>query len=150
MDAEMVEEPVFRPSKRRRFLRKRQSGDEQDDDDGSRISPPQRAAVQVEDAPEDIDGHHLGDKNVSVAELLRLRKSHRSRKGGIEFSTTGAKVEEGSGSTTALAVQNAAEHHLDAIVDRFVPHSGQVVDVDKHMYVVPPKLSTLQPSGIRG
>ncbi len=114
---------AFRPAKRKNFTRNRRASDSQE-------SEPQ--AVDT-DSPES----NSGTASLHVSEILRLRKN-KSRKIGIEFSNTRTRGSEPPPSSTDLATDGEDGERLKAISDRFVTHSGQIVDVDKHMFVIPP------------
>lgn len=148
-DANMDEGSSFRPAKRRKFLRKRQ------DVEGSESAlapfrPPEVSAIQSDVESHAINQEPHGGKEISVAEIMRLRKLNRSRKGGIEFSTTTSKLHDATPSITTLALRDAEEQRFTAIADRFTPHSGQVVDVDKHMYVLSKDVCPSDLHGNRG
>ena len=99
----------------------------------------------------DSDAEDLGlalpTSQLSVSSLLRARKSLQRRRGGIEFSkaipTPTTNIE------TALMPSN---HPLEdeappiQITDRFAPQTGQVANVDKHMYEPPSFQDFHQPS----
>lgn len=133
-----------RPSKRQKFYRKRGDDEPQLSDD----------EAKVEEAPENLDGpttdelisnhgsiqkwdaeqdQHLP---VSASELIFRRKAQRRRL-GIEFNnsvndrTSPAPIE-----SNAVALQDDAPE-LKTLNDRFTAQTGQVADVDKHMYVCP-------------
>jgi hypothetical protein len=136
-DSIMDEGPLFRPVKRRKFLRKRpeeiSAGSESFPVESLPSLPP--AVVRREDnelpqsPPDEEDS-----KDLSVAEIIRQRKVRKVRK-GIEFSnSTSQPVEEPS---SALIIQDAEAGKVKDMADRFTPHTGQVIDANKHMYVVP-------------
>lgn len=122
-----TQETFFRPIKKRKFLRRRPEHTEEtrspsEDREHNANTPP------VESAGEADDG-------VQTSDVLRLRRQHRARKGGIEFSTTSRKNandDEHGPTTTAEELEDERIRHM---CDRFTAHTGQTVDVDKHMYV---------------
>lgn len=125
MDTEREIESLFRPIKRRRHARKRSESQEEEPSNGE-VS---EASLPI---PDEYDKSKL-------AQLLRARKADRSRRHGVTFTNapnikTGESLEASSAS---LVRHNPEAERLKAISDRFVPHTGQPVDVDKHMFVTP-------------
>ena len=120
---------AFRPAKRRKFTRNRRASESEEPE-------PQR----VDTASPEPD---LGPVSVHVSDVVRLRKN-KSRKNGIEFSNTKTRSSEPPLSPTDLATAGDDGERLKAISDRFVTHSGQVVDVDKHMFVFPSIMQVLK------
>lgn len=114
---------AFRPAKRRKFTRNRRASDSQE-------SQPQLMETA---SPEP----NSGAASIHVSDILRLRKN-KGRKIGIEFSNTRTRSSEPPPSSTNLATDGEDGQILKAISDRFVTHSGQIVDVDKHMFVFLP------------
>jgi hypothetical protein len=118
---------VFRPVKRRKFTRSRRASENSD-------SEPQRDIAASPD--------NRGDAaDASASGLLRLQKS-KARKNGIMFSNTMARTSEPPPSTDIALIDPEAER-FKAVSDRFVAHSGQVVDIDKHMFVLPSPHKTM-------
>ncbi|BCR92349.1 telomere length and silencing 1 family protein [Aspergillus chevalieri] len=114
-------ESLFRPVKRRKFLRRRPDHEQEDielNDDSGRDTK-----SSTSQTPQEID------------DVVRLRRPQRTRKGGIEFSTTGSR-QTADNDAQAVAQRSAEEtedERLRAMCDRFTAHTGQTVDVDKHM-----------------
>lgn len=133
MDTEISEAPVvsFRPVKRQKFLRKRL---EQPDD----VPTPDNAGTIYNTASQEIQGDNtqLQDAGTQseIPNIMRPRKFQRMRKGGIEFSTSSSQSAD-KNNTLALSVEDTEADILKARLDRFTAHTGQKVDVDKHMYV---------------
>ena len=124
MDTELtsVESTAFRPAKRRKFTRNR------------------RAPESDELQPLRLDSDSLDNDSEAlvapVADILRLRKT-KTRRNGIEFSNIRTRSSEPPPVSSAdQAVVDSDKERLKAITDRFVAHSGQVVDVDRHMFVL--------------
>ncbi|KAE8132527.1 hepatocellular carcinoma-associated antigen 59-domain-containing protein [Aspergillus pseudotamarii] len=121
-------ETLFRPVKRRKFLRRRpedtledfRNENQRDDRDSDPATPSQSQA--------DNDTVHPIDP-------VRLRRLHRFRKGGIGFSTT--SPQSANNDKQAIVSTGSAEEleaqRIQAMCDRFTAHTGQTVDVDKHM-----------------
>ncbi|OJJ57820.1 hypothetical protein ASPSYDRAFT_153604 [Aspergillus sydowii CBS 593.65] len=125
MDTEVEQNPevLFRPAKRRKFQRRR---------------PEDTGGQQKQASNEDIPAtQSLGDdsETAQAADAFRLRRRHRSRKGGIEFSTTPRPTADqtGQASLSAPTEEDVDNERLRAMCDRFTAHTGQTVDVDKHM-----------------
>lgn len=117
---------LFRPAKRRKFQRTRHLTE--DGDIHAELASSETGACGARDDSPD---------EPAFTEILRQRKTNRNRRQGIEFSpmTPNAVTESStSNNLTAMAPQVA---RLRTISDRFVGHTGQVVDVDKHMFVLP-------------
>lgn len=137
MDTEIdaVSQPLFRPVKRRKFLRRR-GGDDDAVDESHRD-------VQVAEAEPTSDGQDSApaisdeaDTSIHATDILKLRKPFRPRKGGIEFSAT-SRSATGSGlksTTNGTGSEDAEALKIQAMCDRFTAHTGQKVDVDNHMY----------------
>ncbi len=121
-EADTAMAATFRPAKRRKFTRDRRISDGQE-------SKPQPVDTASPESSASTAAVHISD-------LVRLRKN-KSRKTGIEFSNTRTRSSEPPPSATDLATDGDDEERLKAISDRFVTHSGQIVDVDKHMFVFP-------------
>jgi hypothetical protein len=113
---------LFRPKKRRKFQRPKHASEDQDVDAPLTSPDNEEQSNHTSDAP-------------ALAEILKLRKANRNRRHGIEFSTSKAVPEADSSMSTSLTTTEPQADRLRAISDRFVGHTGQVVDVDKHMFV---------------
>lgn len=90
----------------------------------------------VEDLRHRADGDHSDDE-VGVSGLVRNRKQFRKPAGGVSFSnTSNAHVGSEDRFSSALVTSADINRPVD-ITQRFVSSSGQVVDVDQHMFVSP-------------
>ncbi|KAJ0416034.1 hepatocellular carcinoma-associated antigen 59-domain-containing protein [Aspergillus carlsbadensis] len=117
------QEVHFRPFKRRKFQRRRP-----DDTDSQQESPASNDASVTQDFQSDVE-------TVQTADAMRIRRLQRSRKGGIEFSAA-SRPTAGQASKTSFPITTAEDtegDRLRAMCDRFTAHTGQTVDVDKHM-----------------
>lgn len=138
MDTEISATPVvsFRPVKRQKFLRKRV--DESDD-----VPTPGNAVTAHNTASQERQGDIPGLQDVTnqseVSSIMRPRKFQRMRRGGIEFSTSSSQPAD-KNNALALSTEDTEADILKARLDRFTAHTGQKVDVDKHMYVLPHSL----------
>lgn len=132
MDAEAdpLTEPIFRPVKRRKFARRRlddtnDAGTAHDftgeSNEHDRAAPPSQSSRD-------------GDQDTETANVVRLRRAHAARKGGIGFSATSRLGRDGSRQADPVSVEDQEKERVRAMGDRFTGRTGQTVDVDKHMY----------------
>lgn len=126
MDVDTTENSsLFRPAKRRRFQRRRNPTE--DGDLHAEAASPDTSAGE--------DGSHPLDEP-AFSEILRHRRANKNRRQGIEFSTTRPTTATNATMSPSLATKEPPVDGLKAISDRFIGHTGQVVDVDKHMFVL--------------
>ena len=141
-----------RPFKRRKFYRK-QAGFPQSDQvtlaetqyssnttpnlpsvDDTPTDSPNSGLVTVDD--DDDDDEH---SSLSVAEILRRRRTSQRKRAGIEFTNAtplpANSVVEPIAGEGLLEKEDSLDKIL-TVVDRFAPQTGQVADVDKHMYAI--------------
>lgn len=147
-DTGILVDDVSRPFKRRKFYRKR--ADSPSDEAGSTASPiihasiplpdivadPLAQALKLSDVEQDMSGEN---SHFTVAEILRRRKAQR-RRGGIGFTNIATITESGvDGPRPGGDVLENEDNFgkILSVVDRFAPQTGQVADVDKHMYAAP-------------
>jgi hypothetical protein len=104
-------ESLFRPAKKRKFLRRRPD-DEPENADNQNDSP---------DAPQ--------------ASGTNNPRRPRTRKGGIGFSTA-SRLGDTQGQQVALAPAGGDpdDEKIRTMNERFTGYTGQSVDVDRHMY----------------
>lgn len=133
-----VSAPVFHPAKKRKFLRARHTDSEERNteatgDSSSQIGswPPSAARSPGENEEQD-DGD-----GAPISDIIRLRKSQKSRRAGIGFSANDKSSGGQQSSALVPAEQDVEKHQILGMEDRFTGHTGQKVDVDKHMYVPP-------------
>ncbi len=127
MDADLTGEPaLFRPNKRRKFQWSRTRTEDE------------VADIEVESAAPETSERNGQDANApAIAEILKMRKAQRNRRHGVEFSNARTNISSEDAVSTSLTTVDPQPDKLRAISDRFVGHTGQVVDVDKHMFVLP-------------
>ncbi|KAH8434756.1 uncharacterized protein LDX57_012391 [Aspergillus melleus] len=123
---------LFRPpAKKRKFLRRRAEDIPEDRaDDTLPVAPRSRSRSRSQsprNTPRDA---------TATSDFLRRRRLHRARKGGIEFSATSRQTTD---TANQSALSSATTEELEAeriqtMCDRFTAHTGQTVDVDRHMY----------------
>lgn len=135
------------PFKKRKVYRRRPQNEDNEDD--SIHSHPTATASEYMTSNEptsqrsrdaDAKVYHEQEMPLTVAEILRQRKSVHRRRGGIEYRTVDTPKKNESSSTQAASPLLDKEDTLDKIitvVDRFAPQTGQVADVDQHMYAMP-------------
>jgi hypothetical protein len=114
----MEDTAIFRPAKRRKFSRQNAARNEGETD------TPQTNVHSEQDSDEP-----------GVTSILKLRRQQRSRMGGVQFSNAKPQNMTDDCELTTLMPAEPTADLLQTITDRFVGHSGQVVDVDKHMCV---------------
>lgn len=141
-NTEMLDGRVARPFKRRKFYRKRANSP--DDEESSVELPVISNSVPDENAQtsklSDTEEHANVNSPLTVAEILRRRKAAQRRRGGIEFLNAGPVTENSAGEPRPGDEVLDNDDNLGKIltvVDRFAPSTGQVADVDKHMYTNP-------------
>ncbi|PGH11218.1 hypothetical protein AJ80_07223 [Polytolypa hystricis UAMH7299] len=139
-----LDEPLFRRAKRRKFLRKRPAEDG-DEESQTHVPAPHPSTTTeatseppVRDvlSPLPVTEDDSAAQDSQISNILALRKAHSARKGGIGFSTTtksAAGGDRASPQGDLEAIEDPLDERLQAISNRFVAHSGQKVDVDKHM-----------------
>lgn len=130
MDTEINPTSLFRPVKKRKFLRRR-PGDSLEDAQGTTVEIYGQPSDGLSSLPQS-DGL---DTSLSL-DAARLRRLQRARKGGIEFSTASRPTskDDNQKNITCTTAENMESERLQAMSDRFTAHTGQTVDVDKHMY----------------
>ncbi|MCJ1413710.1 hypothetical protein MMC32_000034 [Xylographa parallela] len=130
-----------RPAKRRKFYRRRAESDQEDLAQAPQKTIPQQPSLTLDElvtsegAAPDLCSHDE-DARLSVAEILRQRKAAQRKRAGIEFSNSshGATNPATSQLSNALTTADSIPSAIDAVIDRFTPQTGQVIDVDnKHM-----------------
>ncbi|KAK2798214.1 hypothetical protein FQN50_008912 [Emmonsiellopsis sp. PD_5] len=130
-----AQEPLFRPVKRRKFLRKRPDSSLDEAQTQPSPEPEYPAPTEPADAHFRTSQDDQAETDTSIAEIFRRRKALKARRGGIEFTAATKPTGEGTGESSEvdLAAQDAEDMRLQGISDRFVAHTGQKVDVNKHM-----------------
>ena len=142
-------EPSSRPSKRRRFYRKRANAEDETNNEGTSIesrngnsTEPLTVDEMISQSLGSTDTIAEGESEApsSVTEILRQRKVLQRRRGGIEFTNdTGNAAKDGPtepGIKSPPLVEDGAADKIMTVVNRFAPQTGQVADVDQHMYVI--------------
>lgn len=87
------------------------------------------------------------EEPLSVAEILRQRKTALRRKGGIEFTNSHTSAPSTPQASDALILkEDDTPADIKLVIERFAPQTGQVSDLaDKHMYGPPPYLPSYKP-----
>ena len=151
---EGTQHPMPPPFKKRKFYRKRTELEDEVPDIAKVTepfsSPPPSELLTLDEMivrnsngvskpSEDQDGE------LSVAELLRQRKALQRRKAGIGFANVGAATNMAPPAPQSKGLATEEEGTMSKFVtvaDRFAPQTGQVADVDQHMYAVPSPISS--------
>jgi hypothetical protein len=134
MDTDISPNPeaIFRPVKRRKFLRRR----EFEPEDSQEAHVANANSVHDNDSSAAQPPSQLNE-TVSSRELARLRRLQRARKGGIEFSNTSRQSTDKTGNQAVVTTEDLENERIRAMCDRFTAYTGRTVDVDKHMYGSP-------------
>ncbi|PWY64542.1 hypothetical protein BO70DRAFT_203521 [Aspergillus heteromorphus CBS 117.55] len=130
MDPEIDPAALFRPVKRRKFQRRRPDVDGEEDAQSATAGQP--AHVSESSTP---PSWQESPGPFPAIDPLRSRRLHRARKGGIEFSATSrpATSHESQAVVSGATMEDLDKERMRAMCDRFTAHTGQTVDVDKHM-----------------
>ncbi|EEH11372.1 conserved hypothetical protein [Histoplasma capsulatum G186AR] len=135
-----TEELLFRPVKRRKFLRKRSETSSDQSQPPQAAPAPEsstRRSAEVHDREaSETNSNEPGEMGTGITDIFRLRKAIKSRRGGVEFTALPKPVDDGHGESQLQAGSVAHDPEnvvIRGISDRFVAHTGQRVDVDKHM-----------------
>ncbi|KAL8984262.1 MAG: hypothetical protein Q9205_001729 [Flavoplaca limonia] len=149
MNTETTTDNLARPFKRRKFHRKRPDSPQSDHAplaetlcssnstpdlpsiDNTPCEPPPPPSLEALD---DENGDNCS--SLSVAEILRRRRTAQRKRAGIEFTNATAVPESGAAETVdgnGLLDKEASLDKILSVVDRFAPQTGQVADVDKHI-----------------
>ncbi|KAL8736650.1 MAG: hypothetical protein Q9166_000016 [cf. Caloplaca sp. 2 TL-2023] len=137
---------ILRPFKRRKFYRKRAesphsneavpAGHQYSSSGTPNLLPTEQTSTKVlENAGED-DGTD-DPSTLPVTAILRRRRTAQRRRAGIEFTNATAvpessKIQAATGDE--LLYNEDSLDKILTVVDRFAPQTGQVADIDKHMY----------------
>ncbi|KAJ5102848.1 hypothetical protein N7532_003377 [Penicillium argentinense] len=124
-------EALFRPVKRRKFMRR---WTDRDDEDTSRERMPDNSEKNQR-AQDPQSSQQEDDDSTEVSQVVRGRRPNLARKGGIRFTATSRSGKEDTG-TQQNALTPAGDSEKEkgmAMCDRFTSNSGQAVDVDRHM-----------------
>lgn len=129
-DVDHPTESLFRPSKRRKFIRRRPNdlADSPTVEEG--VSTNHDNADQAPKAPTPDDEDRLAQSPV----ISRIRRPHPSRKGGIGFSAASSSNKDVNRQTALVSAEDMETEKIQAMCDRFTTYTGQSEDVDKHMY----------------
>lgn len=140
-DLAMVGVPVFRATKRRRFARPR----EETLSDSAHQAALTKAGEYAE-RQDDGDENVHDEAEAGVSNLIRAKKHIRRAATGVQFSTTKVTREANHDTSKALVKSDVSVEKRIDITNRFVGGTGQVVNDDKHMFVVPLAIPVLIPN----
>jgi hypothetical protein len=132
-DVDIAPESLFRPAKRRKFIRRRQ-----DEDEETETSRDTTTTTSTTDQRHIADGQSkLEDDEESTQStgVVRLRRPNPARKGGIGFSATSRPGQNANRQSSALVPgRDPEKESIRDMTERFTGNAGQTVDVDRHMY----------------
>ena len=130
-------ESLFRPVKRRKVFRKRP----EDDNDGEHVTSTVDSSAPPTIAREAVEQHSAIHQepieSSNISEIIRARRLNKSRGHGVEFSSTSSRQVPNNLDLDYNGDTVEEESRPQGIADRFIGHTGQAVDVDKHMFVSP-------------
>lgn len=135
-----VSTPVFHPAKRRKFIRARrtepdeQASDIQETGDSSSQAGSRAPSATI---ASETNAEQEDESGAAISDILRLRKSQKSRRAGIGFTANNKFGSSQQESALVPTEQDVERQRVLGMEDRFTGHTGQKVDVDKHMYVSP-------------
>lgn len=137
----MEEIPVFRAAKRRKHTKgpSQTLSDVITDGPGS---PSKRRSSSDNVNSEDSESDDAG-----VMSVIKARKNLRRPTTGVHFSTSRSRPGQDDDNEGALVKSDQAVDRPIDITQRFVGSSGQVVNVDQHMFV--PPLPVASPDGLK-
>lgn len=135
-EADAAPESFFRPVKRRKFMRKRPD-DRHVSEDTSGAHEATVANRAQDRRPNETQSTGAEEDEEQTTGVVRLRRPHVARKGGIGFSTMSGLGKDDHRQTALAPVEDLENEKVQAMCDRFTGHTGQTVDVDKHMYGSP-------------
>lgn len=135
----MEEAPIFRASKRRKHLRIQEEPPEdllqvEEKDQQSAHGPNSRAHPESDDSNEETP---------SNGGVVRARKNFRRPVTGVSFSNNkvGNTSSDGNPRSSLVKATDESTRKPIDITDRFVSSTGQVVNVDQHMFVFPDSMN---------
>ena len=131
-------EPLFRPTKRHRQYRQRSRQAEDAKTIAASVSvsrdgQPDGGAPDQELLQRPSSHHDDEGTSRPMAEILRLRRNARGRRGGIEFADGDTQAAVTANAMDAVVEREGTSGEIAAIVNRFAPQTGQVADVNQHM-----------------
>lgn len=117
----MDDVPLFRASKRRKYARPKNEESEN----------------AVSEHGDDSHGPSgVDSQDVDVSAVLKMRKANKARQTGVSFTNIPSRIDQNAEVKAWIkAAPDEEDDKLQDIGSRFVKSTGQVVDVDKHMYV---------------
>lgn len=111
---------MFRPAKRRKFVRHHER-------------EPSPSTEQGSESQGDVEATAETSQGVDLASIIRARKQNKTR-GGVSFANTKNAHQDRTDDSTALVKPDSADRLKD-MKNRFVGSTGQIVDVDENMCV---------------
>ncbi|CAI7568072.1 unnamed protein product [Penicillium pancosmium] len=129
-DVDIAPESLFRPAKRRKFIRRRP------DEDAEETSRDTTTAASTTDPKHTPDGQsklNEDDESTQSTGVVRLRRPNPARKGGIGFSATSRPGQNSNRQSALVPSRESEKESIRDMTDRFTGNAGQTVDVDKHI-----------------
>jgi hypothetical protein len=128
--AAMDETPIFRAPKRRKLARPQRDSPPAEP---SQIAPESAEIIAKHAEQQNQQGAQMDETDIS--NVIRARKHARRPITGVQFSTTTAARQSADDAVApSMDPESNAEKQID-ISNRFVGSTGQVVNVDRHMFV---------------
>ncbi|EEH47754.2 uncharacterized protein PADG_03838 [Paracoccidioides brasiliensis Pb18] len=135
-----IEEPRFRPVKRRKFLRKRHEASPDAPQPPQQSPDPEVVSYSLpagqDSAGPETHPNEPQETDIGITDIFRRRKALKTRRGGVEFTPASKPAADDHGESLQeadSATQDPEDTVIRRISDRFVAHTGQKVDMDKHM-----------------
>ncbi|KAJ5762488.1 uncharacterized protein N7511_005870 [Penicillium nucicola] len=124
---DVVHESLFRPAKKRKFMRRRPDHEIPEASDADLAPSPANQPNRSPDRQSPADAH-------STTKPAASRRARVTRKGGIAFSTTSRLRDEQNRQQALGPVSGDPDQEkVQAMNERFTGYTGQTVDVDRHM-----------------
>lgn len=140
-DVDIAPESLFRPAKRRKFIRRRPDEDAEETETSRDITTTTSTTDQKHVPDGQSKLNEGDDESTQSTGVVRLRRPNPARKGGIGFSATSRPGQNSNRQSALVPSRESEKESIRDMTDRFTGNAGQTVDVDKHMYATP---STLQ------
>ena len=120
----MENAPVFRAAKRRRLAKP------------FKTSTADASSNSQSQALEQLDQHHGGQSgDGEYSTVIRASRNSRYTRTGLRFSVASRRTETESDEAAPLVPRGEAKDSPNAMSGRFVGAGGQIIEVDRNMYV---------------
>lgn len=133
----MGDAPIFRATKRRRLAKPFKTSTED-------ASP----STQTQ-ALEEIEQRHGGQSDDGeYSTVIKASRNSRSTRTGLNFSIASRRTEAERDEAALLVPRGEAKESINAMSGRFVVAGGQIIEVDRNMYVPHQLIRRLQSCSI--